>query len=159
MKSHICVLSVLVAICWVEPALANSVDINRQEIAVWNDPLTLPQTRTDCIGYASGDWPWPATGGWKTCNQWRTQTRVMQVHASLITSGPADLSAEAKNASITCAVVAGVAAAGGGVASGGSAAATAAKVAFSGCMTAKGYQIADEYQLRVETVSGWTDWG
>ena len=32
-----------------------------------------PETRTRCIGYAWGKWPWG--GEWKTCNEWATDLK------------------------------------------------------------------------------------
>ncbi|MBM3092235.1 hypothetical protein GFB56_15635 [Ensifer sp. T173] len=135
----------------------NAAEVKREKIAQWGDPLTPPQSRTSCIGYASGDWPWG--GGWKTCNEWKTEWRHMEVEAFLVVSGPDDLHDAAKKATEECIATTAAAAIGAGFATGGSAALAAAKVAFPACMATKGQQIADEYSLNVETLSYWTDWG
>jgi hypothetical protein len=51
-------------------------------LTAWNDPLTPPHTSTECIGYASGHWPW--CDNWKTCNQWATQCQFLRNEAYLV---------------------------------------------------------------------------
>lgn len=137
------------------PAVA--ADISRKKLSQWGDPLTPPQTKTDCVDWASGDWPWG--GSWKTCKGWRTQVRSMQVEAFLVVSGPDNLGGEVMNAVKRCTVVAAAAAAGAGYASGGTAAVAAAKIAFSACLGTIGSDIAEKYSINVETSSHWSDWG
>lgn len=130
--------------------------IQSQKIGEWGDPLTPPQSETECSKWASGDLPFG--GGWKTCVGWTTKWRHMEVEAFLDFDGPDDISDDAKNALGTCALVA--AAAGGviGVATDGAATAAAAQTAFLGCMEAKGAQELDKYSVAFRTTSGWTDW-
>lgn len=52
------------------PPVIPSVSYTRT-LASWVDPFTLPHTRSACVKYASGSWPWG--GGWKTCIGWATQ--------------------------------------------------------------------------------------
>jgi hypothetical protein len=40
----------------------------------------------DCVKWASGDWPWPLKGGWKTCIGWKTEFLQHDFH--LIVQGP-----------------------------------------------------------------------
>lgn len=81
----------------------------RQKIAHWGDPFTLPQTRTRCSSEASGN-------GWKTCNGWAVDYRIMQVELYAMAIGPNDLVQAAADAvaevARTCTGLA-VAAAGG----------------------------------------------
>ena|SRR5947209_1361605 len=148
--------SVLLFGAMLAAAPASAAEIARQKIAQWGDPLTPPHTRTSCISYASGNWPWG--GGWKTCNGWKTDVQTMQVEAFLVTSGPDDLKQEVMKSVTRCAMIAGVAGAGAGYASGGTAAVTAAKVAFSACLSREGVGMADKYNISVETKSHWSDW-
>jgi hypothetical protein len=138
-------------------SIGQAAEIKRDKIAQWGDPLTPPQSRTTCIGYASGNWPWG--GGWKTCSEWKTEWRHMEVEAHLVISGPSDLGDAAKNAASACALTAIAAGAAAGYASGGTAAIAAAKVAFTACMGTKGIEIADQYSIDFQTNSFWTDWG
>ncbi len=70
-----------------------------------------PETRTRCIGYASGKWPWPAKGGWKTCNEWATDFKQHRVYVELY--GPADMDGgqltQIKDACMAAAVATGIA--------------------------------------------------
>jgi hypothetical protein len=67
-------LSVALAIA----STSMAADIARQKIGEWGDPFTPPQSRTSCIGYASGDWPWGVGGklvisGKRNGDTWRLQ--------------------------------------------------------------------------------------
>ena len=129
-----------------------------QKVAEWGDPLTPPQSETECTGYASGDWPWPAHGGWKTCNQWTTKWRHMEVEAFLDFNGPDDISTDARNAVGTCALVAAASAGIVAIATDGAATAAAAQTAFVACLKVKGVQELDKYSVTFRTASQWTDW-
>lgn len=144
------------AVLLLAPLSASAAELARHKIAEWGDPLTPPQSRTECVSYASGNWPWG--GGWKTCNGWKTQWRHMEVEYFLVVSGPDDLSGEVKNAAVQCAVTAAAAAVGAGVTTGGSAALGAAKVAFMACISAKGAELAGKFAITLDTPSHWTDW-
>lgn len=124
--------------------------------------MTPPQSRTDCIGYATGEWPWPAKGGWKTCNEWRTQWRHIEVEAYLKVTGPDNLGNEIKNAVTQCVAVAAAGAVTAVVVTDGAAvpaALAAAKVTFFACMSTKGTDIGSDYSLTIDTPTHWTDWG
>ena len=134
-------------------------ELSRQKIGEWGDPLTPPQSRTDCIGYASGKFPWG--GGWKTCNQWATHWRHMEVEYFLVLNGPLNLGEEMKNAALQCLVVAAGAAGTTAAATSGAAApaaVAAAKVAFGACIATKGSDLVDKYSLSGDSRSHWTDW-
>ena len=45
-------------------------------LAVWNDPLTPPQTAAHCTQEAWGDWPWG--GQWRVCVGWGLDCQWMQ---------------------------------------------------------------------------------
>ena len=146
------------AICAMsQPSMA--AELSKSKLAQWGDPLTPPQSKTECIGYAKGNWPWG--GGWKTCNQWATRWRHMEVEYFLVVNGPDDVSAEVKNVVVQCAVVA-VGAAGTTVAltdgAAAPAAVAAAKVAFGACLATKGQELVDKYSISGASSSHWTDW-
>lgn len=130
-----------------------------QKIGHWSDPLTPVQSKTECIGYASGDWPWPANGGWKTCNQWKTSFRHMEVEGYFDFEGPDNLGDDVKKAVSDCALVA--VAAGGviGAITDGAGAVPAAQTAFLACMKVKGIQELDKYSISYRSSAGWSDWG
>lgn len=129
-----------------------------QKIAEWGDPLTPPQSETECTSYASGDWPWPAQGGWKTCNGWTTKWRHMEVEAFLDFNGPDDLTQDAKDALVTCALVGAASAGVVGAITDGAGAAAAAQTAFVQCLEVKGVQELDKFSVSFRTESHWTDW-
>jgi hypothetical protein len=124
------------------PSALTAGELSRTKIGGWGDPLTPAQSRTSCIGYASGDWPWG--GGWKSCNQWKTEWKHMEVEGYLVISGPDKLSDTIKKAATQCALTTVAAAAGTGLATAGAGAAAAiaaAKVAFAACMAASGARV------------------
>jgi hypothetical protein len=61
-------------------------DVYQRDLAHWRDPLTAPHTRTSCVSYASGTWPWG--GGWKTCNGWKTESQWYYNTATMIVTTP-----------------------------------------------------------------------
>lgn len=132
--------------------------ITSQKIGSWTDPLTLPESRTQCNSWASGNWPWPATGGWKTCTGWKTEFRHMEVEAFFDVTGPDNLGDDVKNAAGTCMLVAAAAAGVVGAATDGIGAVPAAKAAFVGCMKAKGVQELDKYSITYRSNAGWSEW-
>ena len=89
-KAIIVFLGAVIAIS----ATAEAAELSRDKIAQWGDPLTPPQSRTSCIGYASGDWPWG--GSWKTCNEWKTEWRHIEVEAFLVVNGPDNVDDQAR---------------------------------------------------------------
>jgi hypothetical protein len=162
MQKVVIAIAGLACVCMALAASSSQIkaaEVARHKIGEWGDPFTPPQSRTSCIGYASGNWPWG--GGWKTCNQWKTEWRHMEVEVSILVNGPDNLDASVRQAAVDCALTA-FAAAGGvvlGTSGAGTAAAlAAAKVAFAACISAKGAQLADQFAISVETPSHWTDW-
>lgn len=138
------------------PVVATAAVVSRQKIGEWGDPLTPPQSRTSCVKYASGNWPWG--GGWKSCVGWKTEWRHMEVEMFLQVDGPSNLSDAAKQAVVECTAVGAAAAVGAGVYSGGTAALAAGKVAFEACIGTKAADVANEFSISVPTQSHWTDW-
>jgi hypothetical protein len=132
--------------------------IQSNKIAEWGDPLTPPESETECTSYASGDWPWPAHGQWKTCNGWTTKWRHMEVEAFLDFNGPDNVTEDAKNAVGNCALVAAAAAGVVSIVTDGAGAAAAAQTAFITCLKAKAIQEADKYSVSFRTATHWTDW-
>jgi hypothetical protein len=130
--------------------------IHSRKIAQWPDPLTPPKSTTECIAWASGDWPWPATGGWKTCSEWKTTWSHVEVEAFLDFNGPDDIVEDAKNAVIDCALVAAAAGGAVGFATDGALVVAAAQTAFLACLGAKGVAELDKYSVSFRTDSHWT---
>ena len=130
--------------------------ITSTKIGQWADPLTPPKSTTECIAWATGNWPWPAKGGWKTCSEWKTSWSHIEVEAFLDFNGPDDIGQDVKNAVGTCALVAAAAAGVVGALTDGAAAVPAAKAAFIKCMQAKGVQELDKYSVTFRTDSHWT---
>ncbi len=131
----------------------------KQKIGEWGDPFTVPQSKTECNGWNSGDWPWG--GGWKTCVSWGTQWRHMEVEAFLEFYGPDDLTADihsAINTCLTAAIAAGIAAIPIGVATDGAGCVAAAMGAFGACIATKGIAEFEKYSCQFTTDSYWTDW-
>jgi|SRR5580692_6651478 hypothetical protein len=56
----------LIAACFFLSDVVHAAECGRRTAVQWGGP----QTRTRCIGYASGKWPGGTT--WKTCNRWAT---------------------------------------------------------------------------------------
>lgn len=113
----------------------------------WVDPLTPPQTRTECVKYAQ-------VGPIKTCVGWKTQTRTMRNTATVIVSlsTPADIKKDIDDCVKTAAVVAAIAA----LKSGGAAAIAALEKTFFACMKAKlGSNLVS---VKVSITSRWSGW-
>jgi len=129
-----------------------------KKIGEWGDPLTPPESETVCNSWASGNWPWPVGGSWRTCDGWTTKWRHFEVEAFLDFNGPDDVSGDVKNAAVDCALV-GVAAAGViGIITDGAGVAAAAQVAFISCLKVKGIQEADKFSISYRNAGGFTDW-
>jgi hypothetical protein len=98
----------------------------------------------------------------KTCSEWKTQWRHMEVQAYLIADGPAGTPSNLVEHAITeCSTVAiatGLAAAYVPPGANIPASIAAAKVAFTGCLGTKAADVASQYSIRVDTDSYWTDW-
>lgn len=131
-------------------------------LARWKDPLTLPKSRMECVKWASGDWPWPASGGWKTCVghayqwQWMYVTAHLKVHMKT----PQDIANQVQEC-LSSGAVAGVLAGAvdafltGGVTAFETAKVTAVTV-ISSCLTDK---LGEELvTANIETSSRWGDW-
>ena len=135
-----------------------------KKLVQWTDPFTPPETRTRCIKYASGNWPWPARGGWKTCVGWATDFRTMQISAYLRVTGPTNIQASAQRAVQTCADAAAISAIAAFVGTpspeiGARAAAAYATIwpVFVGCIKTAGAAIVG-VDLLIPTVSAWSSW-
>jgi hypothetical protein len=151
----------------------SAADYGRQKIAQWGDPFTPPQTRTRCIRYATGKWPWG--GEWKTCIEWATDIKTMQVAVFAKVLGPDNLSEAAasavQDAAKVCAATAAAAAAAfiagtpspeiaGRLAAGYA----AASETFSGCIGAKASALTTVgvgtavLKLAFESETFWSKW-
>lgn len=64
------------------PMAANA---GQDEKTLFEVPTPLFQTTAECVQWASGDWPWPAKGGWKTCSGHKYTTKFYWVGAKLRT--------------------------------------------------------------------------
>ena len=175
MRLHI--LFVSAAVCSTAllftPSQLYSAEFGRDKIAQWGDPFTAPQTRTRCVSYAWGSWPWG--GGWKTCNGWATDVRTMQVVVYAKTLGPDNLAKEAQSA-VEAAVKVCAALAGGSaltaltatpspeVASRIAAAYGAASSAFVACIGKKSSELTavgvgtSSLKLAFDTETHWSKW-
>jgi hypothetical protein len=127
--------------------------VYERSLATWVDPLTPPQSKTDCINMARGDIPFD--GEWKTCVEWRTSWRCMRREAVLVVGmgdGP-DPKVLCEECLQTAAVAGTLSAVLGSPGSGFAAFVETLKA----CLLAK----AGENLLRVdvENRGGWTDWG
>lgn len=116
----------------------------------WIDPTTAPQSRTDCVQWASGSYPWG--GGWRTCTGWRTQFRYMYttLRAHISTGVPQDISGKLDQCMNTAAVSGALAA----IMTSGSAGLAAFQATLSGCLASN---LASFVNLAVWTDSAWED--
>lgn len=133
---------------------ASAAELHRAKFAQWGDPLTPPQSRTDCAKWFKTDHPIHV----KTCVGTRTQWRHIEVQAYVVTDGPANLAGDIQRAIVNCTIIAAGAAAGFGTATVGVGALPAAKVAFSACMAQRVSDIAGQYSVHFDTQTHWTDW-
>lgn len=60
-----------------------------RQFAKWRDFTAPPQTRTTCTREWWGDWPWPATGQWRTCVEWQLDCKWTDHVALLEVTGKA----------------------------------------------------------------------
>ena len=132
--------------------------IASHKIGSWTDPLTPPEARTECNSWATGNWPWPASGTWRTCTGWKTEFRHFEVEAFLDATGPDNIVQDAINAVGVCIVVAAATAAIAGAATDGVAVAATAQIAFTQCLEAKKVQETDKFSLSYRSGGGWTNW-
>lgn len=154
-------------------ALSSGGQYGRKKIAQWGDPLTLPQTRTRCIGEAWGNWPWG--GEWRTCNQWATDYRTMQVEVYMNGIGPTDLSEAARsvveNIVATCVGLSSAVAVAALWATPSpeptarvAAAYAGASATFTGCLSGKAAELTAvglataAIKLAFEQSAGWSNW-
>ena len=138
-------------------------DVDQRTLLTWKDPLTLPHSRASCVKWASGNWPWPAKGGWKTCIGWKTQFQWMFAEADLkisASTAAADLTIDwVKNTSNTCLSTGAVAGAVAAIYSGGQAAANAFAATTQVCMEAAIIQFAGgKVSVSVPFGSHWGGW-
>ena len=133
-------------------------------IAVYDDPLTPPKTKADCIGYAWGDLPFG--GQWKTCNEWALRCIKMrrEVYMTVHTVGIDSATVQQKVSD--CLKAAAVIGAGtavaevlfGAGATGGSGAVATFKTTLAACLAAD--FAASLLSVDVADRGGWwDDWG
>ncbi len=124
-----------------------TVKLAEKTVMTWGGP----ETRTRCIGYASGKWPWPAKGGWKTCNEWATDLKQHRLYLEMY--GPQDMEKgrlpAIKDSCLVAAVATGVATAGnkGAITS-----------AFTACVKTTeflGRIVVSDFRLNVKTSNYW----
>ncbi len=123
----------------------------QRDIGRWKDPLTLPHTKTDCVTWASGDWPWG--GGWKTCTGWRTQTQWLYNTATMTITAPNV--ADIQSATNECLNQAAIIAAAAALVGGGSAAVPAFVAVMKPCLVAK---LNEDLGVNVNIHSNWGGW-
>jgi len=126
----------------------------------WNDPLTAPHTATNCIGSASGHWPW--CDNWSTCNQWATQCQFLRNEAFLVIDATSVTMSDLKTLVDGCLQKSACAAALAGltavVVTGGGALA-AAEQAFTDVLVACLADAVQGVSVTVDIRSHWTPWG
>lgn len=60
----------------------------QDEKTLFEVPTPLFETTAECVQWATGNWPWPAKGGWKTCSGHKYTTKFFWVGAKLRTKWP-----------------------------------------------------------------------
>lgn len=108
-------------------------------LAEWTDPTTIPQTRTECTRMAEAL-------GVKTCVEWKTQVKTMQVKAVLEVTSPDPSPSDAIRRILDTAT-----------ASFGKDA-TPADVAKNIQSALQQAQLAFAFSVRVYTTTDWSDW-
>ncbi|RWK53154.1 hypothetical protein [Mesorhizobium sp.] len=118
------------------------------------------EPREVCVKWASGKWPWPIKGGWKTCVGWKIEFLQHAFH--LVIDGPEPEGA-IRHVLAEAATVAATAAAATGIgtpadpASRVAAALTAAKAAFVVYLKARGLErLLTQYDVRVDHRTFWS---
>ena len=95
-----CVKSIAMIACI---AVVSSARAGEETKTLFDVPTPLFQTTAKCVKWASGNWPWPAKGGWKTCSGHAYTTKFFHVGAKLKTKWP-DNADQAIQAATTAAV-------------------------------------------------------
>lgn len=132
------------------PKITNSSAFFARSLGRWIDPTTPPQSRTECVQWATGSYPWG--GGWKTCTGWKTQFRYMYTHlrTQISTSSPQDISSKLDECLNTAAVAGALSA----VLTSGSAGIAAFQGTLQSCLVAS---LPTFVNLAVWTDSAWED--
>jgi hypothetical protein len=137
------------------PAYA-AVDVEKK-IGQFGSPI---EWRLECVKWASGDWPWPMHGGWKTCVGHAYQN--LQHEFFLVAKGPdADQAArqvlqEALGAAVVAAIGTGLLTPSPEPLARVTAALAAAKTAFLAYLSTRGFErLADQYDIRVDHRTHW----
>jgi hypothetical protein len=137
------------------PSIDKAINVYNRVLARWRDPLTLPHTRSQCVKWASGNWPWG--GGWKTCIGWKTQFQWLDNTLTLIISTEAFGLAEIQKASNDCLATGAVAAAlTAYVTSSGATAIATFKEVFVSCLAVK--LPATTLKVDLPVTSRWSNW-
>ncbi|CAE6753375.1 hypothetical protein [Nitrospira defluvii] len=129
----------------------NGTTFFERDLGRWKDPLTLPQSRTECSNWASGDIPFD--GQWRTCVGWTVQWRWMYstLRVQVSTAKQEDIS----KALDECLATAGVAGALTAIATGGSAGLSAFGASLQACLISK---IPSLVSVTPSLPGGWGDW-
>lgn len=77
--------AVILSLALVVPMAASA---GEEEKTLFEVPTPLFQMTAECVQWASGDWPWPARGGWKECTGHKYSTIFKWVGAKLRTNWP-----------------------------------------------------------------------
>ena len=114
-----------------------------------------------CSKWASGNWPWPARGGWKVCVSPNMQFLQHDFHLVIVgpdaDEGVRKVLEEAVAAATSAAVGTGLLTPSPEPAARIGAALAAAKAAFVGYLSARGLQqLLNQYDLRVEQRTYWS---
>lgn len=137
------------------PDLSAKTNSYSRVLAKWRDPLTIPHTRSACVKWASGNWPWG--GGWKTCAGWKTQFQWLDNVMMLNVSTPDFSLKDIQQASNTCLATGAVAAALSAYVTGsGTVAVTTFKETLIACLSAQFTGAAITVDLPI--TSRWSSW-
>lgn len=124
-----------------------------RDLARFRDITTLPQSRMECVKWASGSWPWG--GGWKTCVGHKYQTRWLYATAKLRvdTVNQAGIKAAVDDCLRAGAVLSAAAA----IVSGGAAALSTAETVIKVCLAEK-LAAAKLVNVSLKSATQWGDW-
>lgn len=131
---------------YLERSLAPTRTIYERTLARWKDPFTPPQSRAECVKWATGP-------GFKICIGWKVQWKWMYTTAytRVSTADPEDIPRAINECLVTAAVAGALAA----VVSGGSAAIPTFEGVLKGCLVVK---LKSLVSVATWTSSGWGDW-
>ena len=131
-------------------AIATSVTVFARPLGRWIDPTTPPHSRTECVQWASGNYPWG--GSWKTCTGWKTQFQYMytNLRTQISTGSLQDIDQKLDECLNTAAVAGALSA----VLTSGSAGIAAFQGTLQGCLLSN---LPTFVNLAVWTDSAWED--